>query len=295
MKKLLLMGATIASLVATNALAADLPVKAPPMVAQVWNWTGFYVGVNGGYSWGRANTNITGASPFAAIFPIPSVAPFRQDVNGGIAGGQAGYNWQVDPRWVLGLEGDVQWSGERGSSMLTVVGPRYGSNGIGIPFVGPPGGADFNAIITQIANLSYNLQWFATFRGRVGLLATPQTLLYATGGLAVGEFKYSAQATASVQVFGPGSAGTIPVGPPLVFAGAAASSSDTRAGWVVGAGVEHKFTRNWSGKLEYLYMDFGTKTFFGGTANQADVSFHDQVFRAGINYEFTPAAVVAKY
>ena len=80
----------------------------------------------------------------------------------------------------------------------------------------------------------------------------------------------------------------LPVGP-------AASNSDTRAGWTAGAGVEHKFTSNWSGKLEYLSMDFGTKTFFAGTANQADVGFHDHILRAGINYEFRAGPVVAKY
>lgn len=71
-------------------------------------------------------------------------------------------------------------------------------------------------------------------------------------------------------------------------------STDTRVGWTVGAGVERKFTRNWSAKLEYLYMDFGSKTCFG-TANQADVSFHDHVLRAGFNYAFAPTPVVAKY
>lgn len=104
------------------------------------------------------------------------------------------------------------------------------------------------------------MQWFATFRGRAGVLAHPQTLLYATGGLAVGEFKYTAQNTTSVQVFTPGLTGTTPLGAPLVMAGAKASSSDTRVGWTVGAGVERKFSPNWSGKLEYLYMDFGSKT-----------------------------------
>jgi outer membrane immunogenic protein len=139
------------------------------------------------------------------------------------------------------------------------------------------------------------LRWFATFRGRAGILADPQTLLYATGDLAVGEFKYSAQTTSSVQVFTSGLGGTTPNGPPFVFVGAAVSSSDTRAGWTAGAGVERKFSPNWSGKLEYLYMDFGTKTYFAGTANQADVSFHDHIFRAGFNYAFNPAPVVAKY
>jgi outer membrane immunogenic protein len=296
MKRTLIAGAAVVSLFATNAFAADLAprpyTKAPVIVDPGYNWTGFYVGLNGGYSWGRASTTITGVSPLAPIFPIPAFAPFRQDVNGGIAGGQIGYNWQVDRKWVLGLEGDIQWSGERSSSLLTVVGPRYGSLANGIPF-GP--GPDFNSIITQTADLAYDLQWFATFRGRAGLLVDPQTLLYATGGLAVGEFKYSAQATTSIQVFGPGGAGTTPTGPPFVLAGAGVSSSDTRVGWTAGGGIERKFTPNWTAKLEYLYMDFGTKTYFAGTANQADVSFHDQILRAGFNYEFNPTPVVAKY
>ena len=121
------------------------------------------------------------------------------------------------------------------------------------------------------------------------------TLLYATGGLAVGAFKYSSQTTLSTQVFTPGIAGTTPFGAPIVAAGATTSDSQTRLGWTVGAGVERKFSAAWSGKLEYLYLDFGSKTYFAGTAGQADVSFHDHVFRAGINYAFNPAPVVAKY
>jgi outer membrane immunogenic protein len=198
----------------------------------------------------------------------------------------------LDRRWPLGLEADIQGTGERSSATLTSVSPRYGSSIVGLPVaVGP----DFNAIATQTANLSYDLQWFATFRGRAGFLADPQTLLYATGGLAVGEFKYTAQITTSVQVFTPGLAGTTPLGAPLVLAGAAVSSSDTRVGWTVGGGIERKFSPNGSAKLEYLYMDFGTKTYFAGTVNQVDVSFHDHILRAGINYEFNPAPVVAKY
>ena len=283
----------IACLVSTGAFAADLAprpyIKAPVMVDPGYNWAGFYAGLNGGYSWGRANTSI---APFAGIFPVTAFAPFRQDVNGGLAGGQVGYNWQLDRTWVVGLEGDMQWSGERSSTSLTSVGPRYGAFDTGLP---NPRGPDFNAIATQIANLSYDLQWFATFRGRAGVLADPQTLLYVTGGLAVGEFKYTAQTTTSVQVFGFGSTGTTPFGAPIVLAGAAASSSDTRVGWTAAAGLERKFSPNWSGESEYLYMDFGSKTYFAGTVNQADVSFHDHIFRAGINYEFNPSPVIAKY
>ncbi len=200
-------------------------------------------------------------------------------MNGGVAGGQIGYNWQVNPSWVLGVEADGQWSRERASTSQTTSSARYGSNFFGIPVaVGP----DFNAIATQTVNASYDLQWFATFRGRAGWLADPQTLLYATGGLAVGGFR------------GPGLAGTTP-GFAIAIPGATMSQTDTRVGWTVGAGIERKLTRNWSAKLEYLYMDFGSKTYFTGTVNQSDVSFRDHIVRAGINYEFTPGPVVAKY
>ncbi|SRR5579871_3886885 len=286
-----LFGIAIASIFTTGALAADLPVKAPPMVAPVYNWTGFYIGANGGYSWGRANTSIL---PLAgSLFPTVPFAAFNQNVDGGIGGGQIGYNWQVDPKWLVGLEADIQASGERSSTGLTTSTGRYGSNAIGLPVA--VAGPDFNAIANLAANLSYELQWFATFRGRVGFLATPQTLLYGTGGLAVGQFSYSASSSLSVAVFGPGLAGTTPTGLAFTLPLGTASSGDTRVGYTVGAGIEHKFTPNWSGKLEYLYMDFGTRTYFAGTANQADVSFRDHVLRAGINYEFAPGPVVAKY
>jgi outer membrane immunogenic protein len=288
MKRILVQGAAVASLLATNAFAADLPAriyaKAPPMVDPGINWTGFYAGLNGGYSWGRANTTLLPASAFA---------PQGQNVNGGLAGGQAGYDWQLERNWVIGLEGDIQWTGERSSASRTSVGPRFGAfqDGTLDPSLGP----DFNAIATQAANFSYNLEWFATFRGRAGVLADPRTLLYATGGLAVGAFKYSSQTTLSTQVFTPGIAGTTPFGAPIVAAGATTFDSQTRVGWTLGAGIERKFSANWSAKLEYLYLDFGSKTYLAGTAGQADVSFHDHIFRAGINYAFNPGPVVAKY
>ncbi|MDA9404114.1 outer membrane protein [Bradyrhizobium sp. CCBAU 45389] len=289
--KRFVIGLAAMSLFATGAIAADLAarpyVKAPPVVDPGWGWTGFYAGLNAGYSWGRANTTI---APIALPFPAVQFGSSHQNVDGWLAGGQIGYNWQVDPKWVVGLEGDIQATGERSSRTVTTTSTRYGSNIIGLPI-----GNDFNSIASLTANLSYDLQWFATFRGRVGVLSDPQTLWYATGGLAVGEFKYSSATALGIQVFGPGLGGVTPVGAFNFPIGAGVSSSDTRVGWTVGAGVERKFTRNWSAKLEYLYMDFGSKTYFVGTANQADVSFHDHVLRAGFNYAFNPTPVVAKY
>jgi outer membrane immunogenic protein len=105
-----------------------------------------------------------------------------------------------------------------------------------------------------------------------------------TGGLAVGEVKFTTQPTAMAQLFD----GNAPIGAPLTAVGPALSDSQTRVGWTAGAGLEKKFTPNWSAKLEYLYMDFGSKTYFSG-ASAIPVSFHDHIFRAGINYEFAAA------
>src|SRR5262249_51013634 len=122
------------------AVAADLPVQAHPVVpvVQVFNWTGFYIGGNVGYSWGRnsfdlAGTSTTRTQVFRA-FGLPAqtqisdvstagaiIGSGNANVNGGIAGGQIGYNWQVDRMWVIGLETDLQWSGQRGSLQFCLV------------------------------------------------------------------------------------------------------------------------------------------------------------------------------
>ncbi|SFP69210.1 outer membrane immunogenic protein [Bradyrhizobium sp. Ghvi] len=118
-------------------------------------------------------------------------------------------------------------------------------------------------------------------------------LLYATGGLAVGEVKFSNTPTLTLQRFD-GNSNT-PIGGPVSATGATVSESNTRVGWTLGAGLEKKFTPNWSAKLEYLYVDLGTKTYFSGTGNDIDVRFRDHILRAGFNYQFTAGPVVAKY
>lgn len=92
----------------TNAsLAADLgrrpmemPVKAPPMYSPAYNWSGFYLGVNGGGGWGSSNWD---------------TVPGSFDLSGAMIGGTAGYNYQFG-QTVVGLEGDIDWSNIRGSS-----------------------------------------------------------------------------------------------------------------------------------------------------------------------------------
>ena len=109
MKKFLLASAGILAMSVIAASAADLPrqrmpAKAEPVyVPPVWNWSGFYVGINGGGGFGR--------SDFAAPFPSGSF-----DTSGGLVGGTLGYNYQMD-NVVLGVEGDIDWSNIRGSAV----------------------------------------------------------------------------------------------------------------------------------------------------------------------------------
>jgi outer membrane immunogenic protein len=112
-----------------------------------------------------------------------------------------------------------------------------------------------------------------------------------TGGLAVGEVKFATTPTLTAQLFD----GNTPIGAPITVTATTVSDSPTRGGLTAGARLEKKFSPNWSARLEYLYLDFGTKTYFSGTASAVDVSFQDHIFRAGINYAFSPAALVAKY
>src|SRR5215207_5242155 len=145
MKKLLgaLAGIALAAPVGT-ALAADLrvPMKAPVMApVVVYNWTGWYVGGNVGYSWGRGDTDVAGA--FSTITrtrqfrtasgPVPGpgftdvttgpvvtagIANGSGNVDGFVGGLQTGYNWQLDRTWVIGFEADIQWSDEKGGSSI---------------------------------------------------------------------------------------------------------------------------------------------------------------------------------
>ncbi len=118
MKKILL-GATalVAIGIAGAASAADIAprpyVKAPPpYVAPIYDWTGFYIGANGG--WGSSHkcwdlTNDGGG-------PIPAFAEGCHNATGGVAGGQIGYRWQTGT-WVWGIEGQGNWADLRGSNV----------------------------------------------------------------------------------------------------------------------------------------------------------------------------------
>ena len=267
------------------AIAADLPMKARPMVVETYGWNGFYAGLNGGYSWGRSRSDAVFSTPAGTVIvpPAGSITSSDFNLNGGVFGGQIGYNVQTSS-FVWGLEADLQWSGEKGSTAFLCASTATG--GVCMP------GATFlpaGALGTS-ATLSQSIDWFGTVRGRVGMLVAPSVLAYVTGGLAYASVKSDLGISTTL-------ANVFPAG---TLTAAALSSSTTRLGWTFGGGVEAKFARNWSGKLEYLYMDLGTFNSSIGLTPPGIVAtvssrVTDNIFRAGINYHFDAGPVVARY
>jgi outer membrane immunogenic protein len=176
--KLILSAAVMVSAVLgiSAASAADLPApvytKAPVIVDPGYNWTGFYVGGNIGYSWGTSRDTSTVSDAAGTVLFVSSD---RSNLDGVVGGGQIGYNWQMQS-WVWGLEADIQGTGEKGSRAFTFPGtPSIFAPGLpAIPFA-----------------LSQKIDWFGTVRGRAGVLVSPKVLLYVTGGLAYGEVDFN--------------------------------------------------------------------------------------------------------
>ena len=268
---------------ATSALAADLPApvytKAPVYVDPGYNWTGFYLGGNLGYSWGRSSDTSTFTNGTGTLL---STSVGRSNLDGIVGGGQAGYNWQMQS-WVWGLEGDIQGTGERGSRDISC------ATGVCTPstittttrtapgfFAAAPPTITTTTITPGLAipaTLTQKIDWFGTVRARGGVLVTPRILFYATGGLAYGQVNASE-----------------------TISGSAFSASDTRVGYTVGGGIEGAIGGNWTAKLEYLYVDLGRVSgsfataipASGGATLASNYSSHvtDNVLRFGVNYNF---------
>ena len=278
MKKLVLAGAALAVLVGGPALAADLPVKAP-IIAPVYDWTGFYVGINAGSSFGRSESDL-------AFTGFPTVSG-TSNINGGIAGGQAGYNWQFNPKFLFGVEADIQAAWQRGTLEI--------ADG---PFCVTPITTNFPVTTCRTAQaaLEQRIPWFGTGRVRLGALPFPDWLFYATGGVAFAEIENNvavSQAT-SVTTF----IGATPVPGVTSVLTAVGSANATRVGWTVGAGTEYVLGSGWTGKLEYLFIDYGsfstTYTLAGVPVLTTTSHMTDNILRVGLNYRFG-GPVVAKY
>ncbi len=166
MKKFLL-GTVALVAFAAPAAAADLAArpytKAPAMIAAVYDWSGFYIGANGG--WGSSHNCYTNTA--AVGIAVAPTAEGCHDATGGTAGGQIGYRWQSGA-WVFGLEAQGNWADFRGS----------------------------NASLATLG-LSTNrtkIDAFGLFTGQIGY-AWNNALLYVKGGAAVTDNRYEGVVT----------------------------------------------------------------------------------------------------
>ena len=162
MKKVLLVTASLIALGAgAPAVAADLAArpytKAPPMVAAVYDWSGFYIGANGG--WGSSR-NCWDFQPVLG----GNVSEGCHDGTGGTVGGQIGYRWQAGT-WVFGLEAQGNWADFQGSNLTLVTAPA-------------------------LRNES-RVDAFGLFTGQIGYAAN-NVLFYVKGGAAVTSNEYRA-------------------------------------------------------------------------------------------------------
>ncbi len=248
------------------------------------NWTGFYLGLNGGYGWSHGDVAATPGDPLTrnVAFGQPAIPPLSASMNasGGLGGGQAGYDWQFAARGVVGIEADVAAADLKSSAAVPLT----------MMFGTQP--ATFGA--------SRSIDWFGTVRGRIGFLATPDLLLYGTGGFAYGRVNESASVSLPPgQSNSAGNFGYAFACGPVYGLGAcfAGNSSRVATGWTVGIGGEKRFTPNFSLKVEYLHVDLGSSSYplvgslYPGTAFtpsflNASSSATIDLVRAGLNYRF---------
>jgi len=304
MNKCLLTGLALVTLGVGSATAADLrkaPIRKAPPPPPAFDWSGCYGGFNGGVANNRANVTLSPSGNYLTPAAVPSppnaagsgllpgdialvTKSFRsRDSGSGIVGVQVGCNRQVG-QFVFGGEADIDlvghgWTRSATSPAIGSVNPAFG-------------------IGAQTDSTSARANWLSTVRGRVGFAAADRFLIFVTGGAAIADIRSS-----TTVAFGPPAGGLLPV---LSGATHVGSVSDTRVRPIVGAGAEFAFTDKWSFKVEYLFTDLGHINHVlpltappgvaAGYSWNANVSWHEQIFRVGLNYRFDWAPqVFAKY
>jgi high affinity Mn2+ porin len=260
MKGLLVAGVSLIVL-AGRATADDVIVtKAPPIqyaVPSTHDWTGFYAGGHLGVAWGSSNWSGPGITGSTNLFqPIDSF----NEAGSFFEGLQAGYNYMLPNRVVIGAEVDASFP-----SFQNLAGISIG------------GISNFTSPTLGAVSYSETVLSSGTVRGRIGY-APGSWLFYATGG-----FAWSYDQLTLTQI----TSGTTDM--PFLW----------RLGWAAGAGVEVPILPHWTARLEYLFTDYGSSgVLFANAGQRFNSDFSLQELRFGLSYQFgsdaTPANIVTK-
>ncbi|WP_372426076.1 outer membrane protein [Salinarimonas chemoclinalis] len=269
MTRTILLASAASFVLATGALAADLPSRveapAPAFIPQpVFSWTGFYAGVNAGVGFNagddRRSTVVVAPNAFVPAGTVIRYGDNKDDASF-TGGGFLGYNFQFANNFVLGAEADIQFVG-------------LGNDRSTAPISVSPATAGFEPLRRGISGVD----WFGTARLRAGY-AFDRTLVYATGGLAYGGGDSVRYETAT--------------GNRVLF-----EDRDVAFGWTLGAGVDYAWTDNLVVGLEGLYVNLdrdqsanGVAGFVGANAIPASSETVDDriefgVVRARLSYKF---------
>ena len=257
--KKFVLGAVIGMTLATvrGAAADDIMVtKAapPPSIPTDFNWTGFYAGGHLGYAWGSSNW--TGPGVSGSLNLAQPVDTFNE-AGSFFEGLQAGYNYMLPNRVVIGAEIDASFPAAQNLAGISI----GGISNFTSPTLGP-------------VSYSETVLSSGTMRGRIGY-APGSWLFYATGGFAWSYDQLSLTQPAS---------GTTDM--PFLW----------RLGWAAGVGVEVPILPHWTARLEYLFTDYGTSSvLFANAGQRFNSDFSLQELRAGLNYQFgnDPLAAIA--
>lgn len=209
-------------------------------------WTGYYVGANAGFEW----ANVNGAFPFGGfpVFPGPTFpvmsSVYSLNPTSGLLGFQGGYNFQVNPNWLVGVEADFDWGHGNASTSFNLFDPITNSTGS--------------------AQFSTSIDWSTSLRGRVGYTTGPW-LLYATGGLSLlrmnvsGSGAYNGALTVCTDFFDGFCTTTASSATNSAWA---FSGSRILPGLVIGPGVEYMLPGGkWTLRAQYLFADYGRVNF----------------------------------
>jgi outer membrane immunogenic protein len=305
--------AVVAALLGAPALAADLDIKAPPRPAPVAIWSGPYVGIGVGARFNAVDGSVTAASfgnpPTAIALPpvsegysnpllwwgaAPGAMQYIDNISIGVRG-YAGWNVQVAPTYVIGVEADFAYANEQ----AVFHGSPYPANLLfGTPNT-PFGASPYDEFKVRTT-------WDASARLRAGWLPNPATLLYLTAGLAWAHIEVTSVCsivpTAGVSNCAPGNYFGGTLSPDVI------THSAVQLGWTAGAGVDLLLGSNWVARAQYRFANFGypssgpfkpfratdTRTCNGCSAANTPVTVSYELpvmqhnFEVGIAYKFGP-------